>query len=97
MNLRPLEDRIVLRKKEVKDVTDSGIFIPDTVEQEAMEGTVIAVGPGKIDKNNEHIPPVVKVGDRVLFGKWAIKDIQVDNEELAIMREDDIIGILTEK
>ena len=95
--LRPLDDRIILRKKEVKEVTDGGIFIPDMVKQEPMEGTVVAVGPGKYDEDNNRIPPVVKVGDRVLFGKWAIKDLDVFDEELAVMREGDIIGILTEK
>lgn len=97
MNLRPLDDRIILRKKEIDYITDSGLFIPDTVDQESMEGTVVAVGPGKFDKNNKRIPPVVKVGDKVIFGEWAAKDIDIFDETLLVMREGDIIGILTEK
>lgn len=95
--LRPLNDRIVLRKKEVSNVTNSGLLIPDTVDQEPMEGEVLAVGPGSLDKHDKRIPPVVKVGDIVIYGKWAIKDIVVNDETLAIMSEDDIIGILVEK
>lgn len=97
MNLKPLDDRIILRKKEAEKTTDSGFIIPDSVEQESMEATVVAVGPGKFDKDNKRIPPVVKVGDKVIFGKWAAKDIDVFDETLLVMREGDIIGILTEK
>lgn len=95
--LKPLDDRIILRKVEAKQESAGGVLLPGNLEQEPMEGTVVAVGPGKYDNNNERIPPVVKVGDRVLYGKWGIKDITVDGEELAVMIEDDIIGILTEK
>ena len=96
MSIRPLHDRIFIKKKpEIKE-TDGGVLLPDTLKQEPMEGVVIAVGPGAME-NGERVPPVVKVGDRVLFGKWAIKDIVIDGEELAWMSEGDIIGILTEK
>ena len=96
MSLQPLQDRILIRKKEVVEKTSGGILLPDVFKQEPMEGVVVAVGPGRYEKN-ERVPPVVKVGDIVLFGKWGIKDIKVDGEEFAMMKEDDIIGIVTEK
>ena len=95
--LKPLDDRIILRKVEASTVSEGGVLLPGTLDQEPMEGTVVAVGPGKKNKKGDRIPPVVKVGDRVLFGKWGIKDIQINKEEFAVMCEDDIIGILTEK
>jgi chaperonin GroES len=92
--LIPLDDRIVIRKKVSATMTDGGVFLPETLEQEAMEGEVVAVGPGKYDKDGERIPPVVAVGDFVIFGEWSAKDMLVDGEMLSVMREDDIIGIL---
>lgn len=96
MGIQPLHDRIFIKKPAEVEQTIGGILLPDTLKQEPMEGEVVAVGPGAVEKG-ERIPPVVKVGDRVLFGKWAIKDVVVDGEELAWMKEGDIIGILTEK
>jgi len=97
MKIKPLEDRIFLRKIDAKTETSGGILLPGTLEQEPMEGIVVAIGPGINDEKGERISPVVKINDRVVFGKWAIKDILVGDEELAVMRESDIIGILTEK
>jgi len=96
MDFKPLEDRIILRKIEAKEQSQGGVLLPSTVDQEPMEGVVVAIGPGAIDKNGDVIEPVVAMGDRVLYGKWGIKDIIIDKEDYAVMREGDIIGILTE-
>lgn len=96
MTIQPLHDRIFIRKEAEVTQTDGGILLPDIFKQEPMEGVVVAVGPGAIEKG-KRIEPVVKVGDRVLFGKWTIKDVEIDGEELATMKEGDIIGILKEK
>ena len=96
MTIQPLHDRIFIKKQAAVVQTDGGILLPDMIKQEPMEGVVVAVGPGAY-KKGERVEPVVKVGDRVLFGKWAIKDVEVDGEELATMKEGDIIGILKDK
>jgi len=96
MSIQPLHDRIFIRKQAEVTQTEGGILLPDMIKQEPMEGVVVAVGPGAFVKG-ERVEPVVKVGDRVLFGKWTIKDVEVDGEELAIMKEGDIVGILKEK
>lgn len=93
MTIKPLHDRIFIKKQAEATQTDGGILLPDMFKQEPMEGVVVAVGPGIFEKG-VRIEPVVKVGDRVLFGKWTIKDVEIDGEELAAMREGDIIGIL---
>lgn len=96
MTIQPLHDRIFIKKQAEVEQTIGGILLPDTLKQEPMEGIVVAVGPGAYEKG-ERVPPVVKIGDRILFGKWAIKDVEVDGEEFATMKEGDIIGILKEK
>ena len=94
MNVRPLHDRVVVKRLEEKEVTRGGIIIPDTAREKAQEGEVIAVGNGKILDNGTRAAMEVKVGDRVLFGKYSGSEIKVEGEELLIMREDDILGIL---
>ena len=96
MKVRPLHDRVVVRRLEEKgEVVRGGIVIPDTAKEKPQEGEVIAVGNGKILDNGTRVAMEVKAGDRVLFGKYSGSEIKVDGEELLIMREDDILGILT--
>jgi len=98
MTIKPLDNTIFLRKKKLEDQVVNGIIIPYMVDTEPMEGSVVAVGPGRFDKKtNERIPPVLKIGDNVLYAKWSIKDVIVDGETLAVMIEDDIIGILKDR
>lgn len=91
--IKPLNDRIFIKRIEKATKTDGGIIIPDTSDQESMEGTVVAVGPGRYE-NGARVPLVVKKGDKVIFTKWASKDIVIDDVEYAVMNEEDIIGIL---
>lgn len=94
MKVRPLQDRIIVQRIEALQKTESGIYIPDTAKEKPQEGKVIAVGPGKLNENGSKIAPDVKVGDRVLFSKYAGTEVKIDGEELLIMREDDILGVL---
>ena len=95
MKVRPLHDRVVVRRLEEKgEVVRGGIVIPDTAKEKPQEGEVVAVGNGKILDNGTRVAMEVKVGDRVLFGKYSGSEIKVEGEELLIMREDDILGIL---
>ena len=94
MKFRPLHDRVVVRRLEAEEKTAGGIIIPDTAKEKPMEGEIIAVGPGAIDDHGKHIAPEVKAGDFVLFGKWSGTEVKVDGEELLIMKESDIMGIL---
>jgi chaperonin GroES len=94
MNLRPLYDRIVLRRVEEKEQVQGGIIIPDTAKEKPQEGEVMAVGQGKRLENGKVVPLDVKVGDRVLFGKYSGNEIKLDGEEFIIMREDEVLGIL---
>jgi len=94
MNFRPLHDRVVIRRIEEQTKTSGGIIIPDTAKEKPMEGEVVAVGPGSRDEKGKLIPVEVKVGDRVLFGKWSGTEVKIDGEELAIMKESDIMGII---
>ena len=97
MKVRPLHDRVVVRRLEEKgEVVRGVIVIPDTAKEKPQEGEVIAVGNGKILDNGTRVAMEVKAGDRVLFGKYSGSEIKVDGEELLIMREDDILGILAE-
>jgi chaperonin GroES len=91
MKLRPLQDRVLLRRVEPEAKTAGGIFIPDTVQEKPMEGEVVAVGPGADGKLH---PLDVKPGDRVLFGKWSGTEIKLEGEDLMIMKESDIMGVL---
>ena len=94
MSIHPLGDRIVVKPLEAVEKTKGGILLPDTAKEKPQEGKVIAVGPGKWDENGERIPLEVKKDDRVLFGKYAGNEINIDGVEHLIMREDDILGII---
>jgi len=94
MKIRPLQDRIIVKRMEEEEKTKGGIIIPDTAKEKPQEGEVIAVGPGKVTDDGKKIPMEVKVGDRVLFGKYAGTEIKIEGEEHLIMREDDVLGII---
>ena len=94
MKFRPLHDRVLLRPLEQDQKTAGGIIIPDTVKEKPMEGEVIAVGPGSRDESGKLHPLDVKAGDRVLFGKWSGSEVKVSGEELLIVKESDIMGII---
>ncbi|MER2520570.1 MAG: co-chaperone GroES [Bdellovibrionales bacterium] len=94
MKFRPLHDRVVVRRVEGDTRSSGGIIIPDTAKEKPQEGEVIAVGPGARDEDGEIIPMDVKAGDRVLFGKWSGTEVKIDGEELLIMKESDIMGVL---
>jgi chaperonin GroES len=94
MALRPLQDRIIVKRLEEETMTAGGIFIPETAKEKPQKGEVIAVGNGKKTEDGKVIPIDVKVGEKVLFGKYAGTDIKIDGEEFLIMREDDILGIM---
>src|SRR3989304_1291400 len=94
MNIRPLHDRVVVKRLEEKEVMRGGIVIPDSAKEKPQEGEVLAVGNGKILDNGTRVAMDVKVGDGILFGKYSGSEIKVDGEEYLIMREDDILGIL---
>ena len=96
MNIRPMQDRIIVERIEEETKTAGGIIIPDTVSKEKpQEGKVVAAGKGKMTPEGKLLPLDVKVGDRVLFGKYAGSEIKVDGQEYLIMREDDILGVIT--
>jgi chaperonin GroES len=95
MQFRPLHDRVVVRRIESEDRTKGGIIIPDTAKEKPQEGEVIAVGPGARDETGKIQPLDVKAGDRILFGKWSGTEVKLDGEELLIMKESDIMGIIT--
>jgi chaperonin GroES len=98
MKFRPLGDRVVVRRIKEDQKTAGGIIIPDTVAEKPQEGEVISIGPGGIDeKTGKRTPLEVKVGDRVLFGKWSGSEVKLDGEELLIMKESDIMGVLEGK
>jgi chaperonin GroES len=94
MKIRPLHDRVIVKRTEEEETTKGGIIIPDTAKEKPIEGKVVAVGGGKLMDNGEKQPLEVKKGDRVLFGKYAGTDIQIEGEEHLIMREDDIIAVV---
>ncbi len=94
IKFRPLQDRVLIRRVEEEERTAGGIIIPDTAKEKPMQGEVLAVGSGKRDEKGELIPLDVKVGDRVLFGKWAGTEVTIDGEELLIMSESDIMAII---
>jgi len=94
MKFRPLHDRVLIRRIEQDEKTTGGIIIPDTVKEKPMEGEVIAVGPGARDEKGELHALDVKVGDRILFGKWSGTEVKMDGEELLIMKESDIMGVI---
>jgi chaperonin GroES len=94
MGLRPLHDRVLLRRIEEDSKSAGGIIIPDTVQEKPMEGDVVAVGPGARGDDGKLHPLDVKAGDRVLFGKWSGTEVKIDGEELLIMKESDIMGVI---
>ena len=94
MTFRPLHDRVLIRRIEAAEKTAGGIIIPDTVAEKPQEGEVISVGPGAPDNNGKLVPTTVKSGDFVLFGKWSGTEVKLDGEELLIMKESDILGVL---
>ena len=95
MKFRPLHDRVVIRRLEGEDKTKGGIIIPDTAKEKPSQGEVTAVGPGGRDEAGKLIPIDIKVGDRVLFGKWSGTEVKLDGDELLIMKESDIMGVLS--
>src|SRR5690606_9219522 len=94
MKFRPLHDRVVVRRVEQEEKTAGGIIIPDTAKEKPQEGEVVAVGPGARNEKGEIVALEVKPGDRVLFGKWSGTEVKVDGEELLIMKESDIMGVI---
>jgi chaperonin GroES len=96
MKFRPLHDRVVLKRIDAEDKTAGGIIIPDTVKEKPSQGEVVAVGPGGRDEAGTLIPIDLKVGDRVLFGKWSGTEVKLDGQDLLIMKESDILGVLTD-
>ncbi|MBQ3833921.1 MAG: co-chaperone GroES [Elusimicrobia bacterium] len=94
MKLRPLGDRILVKAEEPKEKKIGGIIIPDTAKEKPQEGTVVAVGNGKMGKDGKVIPMDVKVGDKVLYGKYSGNEVKIDNEAFLIMSQDDVLGIL---
>ena len=95
MNFRPLHDRVVVRRLEEEERSTGGIIIPDTAKEKPMQGEVIAVGPGARNEAGEIVPLDVKSGDRILFGKWSGTEVKMDGEELLIMKESDVMGVLS--
>ncbi len=94
MNFRPLHDRVLVRRVEAEAKTAGGIIIPDTAQEKPQEGEVVAAGEGTRDEDGDRIPLDVKAGDRILFGKWSGTEVKVNGEDLLIMKESDILGIL---
>lgn len=94
MKFKPLADRVLVKRTEEVTKTAGGIIIPDTAKEKPSQGEVIAVGAGARDENGKIIPMTLKVGDKVLFGKWSGSEVKIDGEELLIMKETDVLGIL---
>jgi chaperonin GroES len=97
MKFRPLHDRVVVRRLEQEEKTAGGIIIPDTAKEKPQEGEVVAVGPGARDEHGKLQPLDLKAGDRVLFGKWSGTEVKIDGEELMIMKESDVMGVIEGK
>ena len=94
MNIRPLQDRIIVERLEEETMTAGGIIIPDSAKEKPQEGKVVAAGKGKVTEDGKVLPLDVKVGDKVLFGKYAGTEIKVDGKEFLMMREDDVLGVV---
>ena len=94
MNIRPLHDRVLIKRLEETENKQGSIFIPDSAKEKPQQGEVKGVGSGKLSEKGERIPPEVKVGDRILFGKYSGSEVKVDGEEYIIFREDEILGVL---
>jgi len=93
-NFRPLHDRVVIRRLDAEEKTKGGIIIPDTAKEKPQEGLVVAVGPGARNERGEVIPLEVRAGDKILFGKWSGTEVKIGGDELLIMKESDILGII---
>jgi len=94
MHFRPLHDRVVVRRIEAEEKTSGGIIIPDTAKEKPQEGEIVAVGPGARDETGKAVELTVKAGDRVLFGKWSGTEVKIEGEDLLIMKESDILGVV---
>jgi len=94
MAFRPLHDRVLVRRIEAEEKTAGGIIIPDSAKEKPSEGEIVAVGEGTRDEDGDRIPLDVKVGDRILFGKWSGTEVKLDGEDLLIMKESDIMGVI---
>ena len=94
MKFRPLHDRVVVKRIEAEEKTKGGIIIPDTAKEKPQEGEVVAVGPGARDESGKLVPIELKAGDRILFGKWSGTEIKLDGEDLLIMKESDVMGVI---
>jgi chaperonin GroES len=97
MAFRPLGDRVLVKRVEEEEKTKGGIIIPDTAKEKPQEGEILAVGPGARDESGKRIEPDVKVGDRILFGKWSGTEVRVDGQDLLIMKESDVLGVVEKK
>lgn len=97
MKIRPLNDRVLVKRLEEVEKTKGGIIIPDSAKEKPAEGEVIAVGPGRLDDKGKRVPVELKAGDRVLFSKYGGTDVKLDGEDYLIMREDDILGVVVKK
>ena len=97
MKIRPLQDRVIVKRLEEEEKTKGGLIIPDTAKEKPQEGKVIAVGKGKVNEDGKVIPLDVKVGDRILFGKYSGTEVKIEGEEHLIMREEDILGVIEAK
>ncbi|GAB4370143.1 MAG: co-chaperone GroES [Deltaproteobacteria bacterium] len=97
MKVRPLQDRILVKRVEEETKTKGGIIIPDTAKEKPQEGLVVSVGPGKVTENGTRVAPEVKAGDRILFGKYSGTDIKIDGVEHLILREDDVLAVIEKK
>ena len=95
MKLRPLHDRVIVKRLDAEEKSSGGIIIPDTAKEKPQEGEVVAVGPGARDEDGEFIKPELNVGDRILFGKWSGSEVKIDGEDLIIMKESDVLGVLS--
>ena len=94
MKFRPLHDRVVVRRIESEEKTAGGIIIPDTAQEKPQEGEIVSVGPGARNDRGELVPTELKAGDRVLFGKWSGTEVKIDGEDLLIMKESDVMGVI---
>jgi chaperonin GroES len=97
MKIRPLQDRVIVKRLEEEEKTKGGIIIPDTAKEKPQEGKVIAVGKGKMTEDGKLIPLDVKAGDKILFGKYSVTEVKIEGEEHLIMREEDILGVIEGK
>ena len=97
MKFRPLHDRVVVRRLESEEKTKGGIIIPDTAKEKPQEGEIVAVGSGARDESGKLVPLDVKAGDRVLFGKWSGTEVKIDGQDLLIMKESDIMGVIEDR